>query len=189
MANNKVPKPTYEINEGRFMRRLAHVRGNFQIPENDCWIWASTCYRRALNDGSVIETPVLPIMHPGTRGSHNAYARRWAWEHWHGEVPKGTVIVNVCGEPKCVRPHYLHNRPMDNGAWLRSSSIEAMTVQEKIDRATWLLARAENLKNQAQRLINLTTFQEEKSTKTAAEREAELLAIPPARVTRLGEDE
>jgi hypothetical protein len=78
---------------------------------------------------------------------------------------------------------------MDNGAWLRSSSIEAMTVQEKIDRATWLLARAENLKNQAQRLINLTTFQEEKSTKTAAEREAELLAIPPARVTRLGEDE
>ena len=114
-----VQRPTHEINDGRFQRRLAHVMGKLQIKDDDCWIWASTCFNRSYENGRTKKIPFFVILDPGTRLPRQVYARRWAWENAFGPLPEGTSVINVCGEEKCVKPHYNHNRPVSNGQWLK----------------------------------------------------------------------
>lgn len=55
-------------------------------------------------------------MDPGTRKEQTVYARRYAWEQKFGPIPKKNeetwllMVVNVCGNDHCVRPHMDHNQ-------------------------------------------------------------------------------
>lgn len=105
------PKPVYQINEERFNRHLA-----FRISDADCWIWATTFFKR--ENGTKL-VPKFTVLDPGTRKPKTVYARRWAWEMAHGHLPSSTAVVNVCGEDRCVKPDIKHNRPVQNGYWVR----------------------------------------------------------------------
>jgi len=49
----------------------------------------------------------LMVGEPGNR--HWKYAHRWAWEHAHGPIPDGRVIMHLCDNPACV--NVAHLRP------------------------------------------------------------------------------
>ncbi len=71
-------------------RFLAKVRY-----QNDCWIWTAA---RGGWDGqygwfSYDGRPVL--------------AHRWAYEHWIGPIPDGSVIDHLCENTPCVNPDHL----------------------------------------------------------------------------------
>ena len=103
-------KPLHEINEGRFMRRLA-----YRINDDDCWIWASTTRKRVRVDGSIRQIPVLNVRQPNG-AELQTYARRFAWEMRFGPIyPADSHIVNICGEDLCVKPDPKHNKPAGPG--------------------------------------------------------------------------
>ena len=107
-------KPADDLNDGRFKRRLAFI-----VSEDDCWIWASSCYKRLQPNGTVYKIPTFKIILEGSRINVNVYARRWAWERKFGLIQKGLDIVNVCGNSTCVKPDPKHNKPMKHGDWMK----------------------------------------------------------------------
>ena len=131
MNSNDNRKSAQEINEGRFQRRLAHNMSNTVVGDKDCWIWGSTCFKRSRPDGDKKLIPYFTIQDTFTRMPKQVYARRWAWEHKYGPLEKGTSVVNVCGDEKCVRPDPRHNRALKQGSWLpHEDQLEAKTEEE-----------------------------------------------------------
>lgn len=125
-------KPTWQINEARFHRRLAHIKGKLFCGNDDCWLWSSTCFKRRYANGRVKKIPYLQILDAGTRATKQVYARRFAWEMTYGPIPEDHSIQNICGEETCVKPGPKHNILIKHGLWLHpeGQTAKIVVVQE-----------------------------------------------------------
>jgi hypothetical protein len=93
------------LNEQRFIRRVDFLRVFHR--DKDCWIWTSTTLKKErFTRATDLEIPVFATR--DIRGKEtNTYARRFAWEMHYGEqVGAGLVIINTCGDDKCVSPYH-----------------------------------------------------------------------------------
>lgn len=118
-------RPSYEINEGRFKRRLAYIAS-----DDDCWIWGSTFHKRRLASGKIYRIPVMPYR-LANGAETTVYARRYAWEMRYGFVPEGHHLVNVCGEDACVKPDPKHNRPVAPGEAIHEKRAAGLDVSTR----------------------------------------------------------
>jgi hypothetical protein len=71
-----------------------------------CWLWVGATntkgYGRFRLSGG----------HRG-KGSVVAYAHRWAYTQWNGDIPDGYEVDHVCENPSCVNPAHLNAVPPD----------------------------------------------------------------------------
>lgn len=74
------------------------------------------CVENNPPEGSQITTPCLAFTGPkGLKGGHGkiwyngklACAHRVAYEHKHGPIPKGRVLMHLCDNPACCNPDHL----------------------------------------------------------------------------------